>query len=138
MSASIKLEGLEDVMAAIDDLYDEEKIADVLGKSCALVERDAKTSAPKGDGALRNSITSKVDGLTGIVFTPLFYAPYVEYGTGLFSVKGGRTDVPWRYKDDKGNWHTTSGQKPQPYLIPALNNNREEIAKLFMEVIKSD
>jgi HK97 gp10 family phage protein len=78
---------------------------------------------------LRRSITSKVesrgDRVEGIVFTPLEYAPYVEFGTGLFAEEGGRKDVPWSYKDDKGQWHTTSGMKPQPYLRPALNENRE-------------
>ncbi len=131
----IKIENLDGVIAAIDNLYNEEKLQDALGKACALVERDAKMKAPKNTGELRNSITSKIEGNEGIVYTPLLYAPYVEYGTGLFSVKGGRTDVPWRYKDDKGEWHTTSGMKPQPYLFPALSDNRDEIVKMFAEVI---
>jgi len=82
---------------------------------------------------LARSITSKVENLEGIVFTPLEYAPYVEYGTGLFAEGGGRTDVPWRYQDAKGEWHTTSGQNPQPYMRPALNENKERIVKTIKE-----
>ena len=83
---------------------------------------------------MRRSITSKVDGLTGIVFTPLEYAPYVEYGTGLFAENGaGRKDVPWNYQDDKGEWHSTRGQKPQPFMRPALNENRTEIIRIIKE-----
>lgn len=110
-----------------------------LQKACALVEREAKQLAPKDTGALRRSITSKVDYegsdlLVGEVFTPLEYAPYVEYGTGLFAEEGGRKNVPWTYEDDKGEYHTTYGQHPQPYLRPALENNREKI----LEIIKED
>ena len=73
--------------------------------------------------------------MVGTVFTPLEYAPYVEYGTGLFAEKGGRKDVPWHYQDDKGEWHSTSGQKPQPFMRPALNENREEIMRIIKEAL---
>lgn len=108
--------------------------------SCALVERKAKEKAPKDTGALKRSITSKVeregDDYVGYVFTPLEYAPYVEYGTGLFAEKGGRQDVPWHYQDDEGNWHTTSGQHPQPFMRPALYESREEIVRIVKEALK--
>ena len=97
------------------------------------MERSAKELAPKDTGALRRSITSKVEGTEGIVYTPLEYAPYIEYGTGLFAENGGRADVPWNYKDDKGEWHSTSGIKPQPFMRPALNQNRENIIRLIKE-----
>jgi len=54
------------------------------------VEAEAKKNAPKGTGELRRSITSRVEDDKGIVYTPLEYAPYVEYGTGLFAENGGR------------------------------------------------
>lgn len=131
----IRLEGLDEVLASFDDLADLDTVQDALKKACALVERSAKQKAPKGTGELRRSITSKVEGTTGEVFTPLHYAPYVEYGTGLFAEEGGRTDVPWTYQDDKGEWHTTSGMKPQPYMRPALNENREQIIRIIKEGI---
>jgi HK97 gp10 family phage protein len=68
----------------------------------------------------------------------LEYAPYVEFGTGLFAENGGRTDVPWCYQDDEGNWHTTSGMKPQPYMRPALEENRNEIINILKEAITND
>jgi HK97 gp10 family phage protein len=131
---SIKFEGLEEVLDAID-IADPKKIEMALGKACALVERSAKQNAPKDTGALRRSITSKVENSEGIIYTPLEYAPYVEYGTGLFAEGGGRKDVPWSYQDDEGNWHTTSGQKPQPFMRPALNENRAEILRILTEAL---
>ena len=129
----IEFEGLDEVLEEIESLADTGELEATLGKACALVERSAKELAPKDTGALRRSIASKVEGTEGIIYTPLEYAPYIEYGTGLFAENGGRADVPWNYKDDKGEWHSTSGIKPQPFMRPALNQNRENIIKLIKE-----
>ena len=130
---SIEFEGLEEVLNSLEGLADTANLEEALGKACAIVEASAKKKAPKDSGDLRRSITSKVENNEGIVFTPLEYAPYVEYGTGLFAESGGRTDVPWNYQDDKGNWHSTSGMKPQPFMRPALYENREEILRIIKE-----
>lgn len=123
------------LLKRIDGMCSETNISTAIGKACALVEGEAKKKAPKDTGALRRSISSTVKGLEGIVFTPLEYAPYVEYGTGLFAEKGGRKNVPWYYKDEEGKWHITSGQHPHPYMRPALNENREEVLRLIKEGI---
>ena len=133
----IKFEGLEEVLNSIDSLADLEGLQSALGKACAVVEASAKQKAPKDTGALARSITSKIEDTEGIIFTPLEYAPYVEYGTGLFAEEGGRS-TPWIYKDDKGEWHKTSGQKPQPFMRPALEENREKIINILKEGIGND
>lgn len=139
---SLELTGLESLVKRLESLEDAKKLKKNMGKACALVERTAKQKAPKDTGELRRSITSEVevtdDAVIGTVFTPLEYAPYVEYGTGLFAEGGGRTDVPWRYQDDEGNWHSTSGQHPQPYMRPALDENIEEIKKIIAEGLTDD
>lgn len=124
---NVKVEGMDNVLEMLDHVTSGVNVQQALMKCCAIVERSAKQLAPKDTGALRRSITSKVEGEKGIVFTPLEYAPYVEYGTGLFAEAGGRADTPWSYQDDKGEWHSTSGQKPQPFMRPALENNRAKI-----------
>ena len=130
-----EIKGLDSLNEKLDSLLDRESIERALGKCCALVERSAKQKAPKDNGDLRRSITSKVERegneIVGTVFTPLEYSSYIEFGTGLFAEKGGRKDVPWNYKDDKGEWHTTSGMPPQPYMRPALNENRQEILRVL-------
>lgn len=131
-----EFEGLDNIAKMLDGI--EGNAIEGLGKACALVERAAKRKAPKGKGNLRRSITSVVEGTEGIVYTPVEYAPYVEYGTGLFAEGGnGRQDVPWHYQDEKGNWHTTSGMNPQPFLRPALIENQEKIMKLIKREIKN-
>jgi HK97 gp10 family phage protein len=138
----IRIDGLNDLEERLESLLGGEALKKAMGNACALVERSAKQKAPKDTGALRRSITSEVreEGgeVIGVVFTPLEYAPYVEYGTGLFAEKGGRSDVPWCYQDDKGEWHSTSGMKPQPFMGPALNENREQIKRVLKEAITDD
>lgn len=119
--------GLDEILSDLDKLVDPQKLERGLGKAAMIVERDAKKKAPKDSGELRRSISSEVQGKSAVVFTPLEYAPYVEYGTGLFAENGGRKDVPWSYQDDEGNWHSTSGQHPQPFLRPALQENKQRI-----------
>lgn len=133
MSAEIKIEGLDEILYKLDKISSNANIEEALGTCCAVVEKSAKQKAPKDTGALRRSITSKVEGNQGIIFTPLEYAPYVEYGTGLFAESGGRKDVPWNYQDDEGEWHSTSGQKPQPFMRPALEENKQLIKQILKE-----
>lgn len=134
MATEITIKGMDEVLDRLLNVTDQATINKALGKACALVERSAKQNAPKGNGDLRRSITSTVRDGVGIVFTPLEYAPYIEYGTGLFAEDGnGRKDVPWHYKDEKGEWHTTSGMPPRPYMRPAMNENRENIKRIIRE-----
>ena len=127
----VKITGLTELTQKLDSLLD---INDGMKKCCALVERSAKEKVPVQTGELRRSITSKVENngreITGTIYTPLEYAPYGEDGTGLFAEKGGRP-TPWCYQDDKGEWHTTSGQPPQPYMRPALDENRTTILEIL-------
>ncbi len=135
---AIEFKDLEKVLDSIESLADVQRLDAALGKACAVVEASAKQKAPKGDGELRRSITSKVENYDGIVYTPLEYAPYVEYGTGLFAEEIGRTDVPWHYQDEKGEWHSTSGMPPHPYMRPALEENREKIVEILREGLLND
>ena len=78
------------------------------------IERDAKKKAPVDTGNLRGSIASRVirntDGeVTGVVGSNVKYAPFQEFGT--------------------------SKMEAQPYLRPAVEENREKIRELLGEGI---
>lgn len=154
MAYVITVNGLEELNNVLDKLknYDAEK---ALNKACILVENEAKRNVTNNGtvktGELRNSITHKVDNGVGEVYTNLTYAPYVEYGTGVWSSQhNGRTDVPWVYYVPGGYWYedprtgerklsfwcSTIGQKPHPYLIPALNNNRTKVVSIIRDDIE--
>lgn len=136
---NIEFEGVENLTQRLNKMSDTAALKKSLEAATLLVERSAKQKAPKDTGALRRSITSKVEGLEGIIYTPLEYAPYIEYGTGLFAEKGnGRKEVPWNYQDDEGKWHSTSGLKPQPFMRPSLDENRQKIVDTLKEGVMND
>lgn len=129
------IKGLESLINKLDKLSDA-SVKEALNKSCLMVEADAKVNCPVDDGQLRQSITSEVDGNTGAVGTNVEYAPYVHQGTGIYAVKGDGRQDRWSYQDAKGEWHSTIGQQPNPFLEKALDSNREDIKKLFQEEIR--
>lgn len=110
----------------------------ILNRACILVENDAKVKCPVDDGTLRNSITHRVEDKTGYVYTNVEYAPYVEYGTGIWAEEGNGRQTPWVYCDDEGEFHTTIGQHPQPYMRPALDENVQNIKQLIAAEIKKE
>ena len=137
---SVKVDGIEEVTKYFKSKLSTEDTRKALLKAGALVERSAKQKCPKDNGQLAQNIQFEVDaqGTTCTVYNPLEYAPYVECGTGLYAEEGGRKDVPWHYQDEKGNWHTTSGQVPQPFLRPALTENENKIAELLKGALLDD
>lgn len=137
---SISIRGINEVVEALGKPLSNDNIEAILTRACLLVERSARQKAPKGKtGDLRKYINHKVEGTEGIVFNPLEYAPYVEYGTGLYAENGGRTDVPWAYEDEEtGELIWTAGQHPMPFMRPALDENRKEIIQMFREGITSN
>ena len=139
--SDVKIEGLNNLLAKLNEYADPAQLKQSMEKCCAIVEASAKEKAPKDTGALRRSISSRVEetanGVEGVIFTPLEYAPYIEYGTGLFAEDGGR-QTPWSYQDDEGNWHTTKGQPPRPYMRPALTENRDQILERLRGLLLND
>lgn len=133
----VRFEGLDDILKSIDELVDVAGLEQAMNKACLVVENQAKKNADafRDTGDLTRSIKHKVEfegnEITGVVYSELLYAPYREFGTGLFAEEGGRKDVPWHYQDDKGNWHSTSGMKPQPYLRPALEAKAKVVKKII-------
>lgn len=121
---------MEDVSNNIKVFIDKQlpqAIEEGLRKACIVVQDAAKVKCPVDDGQLRQSITYKIEECKGIVGTDVEYAPYVEYGTGIYATQGGGRTTPWVYQDAKGEYHTTRGMKAQPFLMPAAEENLQEI-----------
>lgn len=136
--------GLKELNIKLDKLTDINSTKKAMTKSVLKIERDAKTLCPVDTGALRRSIASQVEEnaygqVEGTVYSPLDYAIWVNNRTRLFAMNGdGRKDVPWHYQDEQGNWHSTSGQKPNPFMDKAVLQNEENIRDYFEEQIKED
>lgn len=138
------LEGLNDVLANLEDTIDKIKVCEsvAIDRGCQMIENKAKELCPVDDGILRASITHKVQEssvgtITGTVGTGVEYAPYVHQGTGLFAVNGDGRKEPWVYKDAKGQFHKTIGQKPQPFLLDASIGEMDAVIRQISEVMKN-
>lgn len=112
-----------------------------LDKAGYIVENRAKELCPVGDdGQLRQSISHRIDNNNAVYISAKQpYAIYAEYGTGIYAIHGdGRKDVPWSYQDEQDIWHTTYGERPQPYLHPALEQTRDEVVRIFRQTIREE
>lgn len=98
----------------------------------------AKDLVPVDTGNLRNSISYRVDASNKevVIGTNNEYAAYVELGTGKYAESGGRQD-PWVYQDSEGNWHHTAGQKPQPYLRPAVADHKQTYINIIRDELEN-
>lgn len=92
---------------------------------------------PMDIGNLKNSIAHKVSESEKAAYigTNSEYGPYVELGTGKH-YPGGRQE-PWSYKDERGEWHTTSGQKAQPYLKPAVADHKDTYRNIIKDEMEN-
>lgn len=155
----LEIKGLEGLIERLDGMANPATIENAITRATLLVEREAKKKAPKG--TIAGSITSTIDGTQGIVYTPVEFAPYVELGTGKFSIhpQGGRKELPWVYvegstvksskktiytdqsarqmvaamREDGLDAHMTYGQHPQPFMRPAIDENRDRIVEILRE-----
>lgn len=130
-------EALENELAELVAVKLPARLKEAMEKACLVVEADAKNNAPSVDGTLRASITHSVesedDSVIGYVGSNLDYAPYVHQGTGIFALMGnGRKQVPWTYYDAKrGEFVSTSGIEPHPFIQEAIEKNRAGIIDYF-------
>lgn len=100
------------------------------------VENNAKLHIPVDTGTLRRSITHQIINNTTVeIGTNLEYAPYVELGTGIHALNGNGRQTPWKYKDAKGEWHTTEGQPPKLYMKQGLADSEADIVAIINKEI---
>jgi len=91
------------------------ELEQAMQESVLWVERDAKRFAPVDTGTLRASIASMVEGavkdeIRGIVGSNVEYAPFQEMGT--------------------------SKMDANPFLMPAVEKNRDRILKRFRKAVQ--
>lgn len=78
-----------------------------LKKAAEAVAAQAREQCPIDTGALKNSISVSADGNSAVISANTDYAGYVEFGTSKMAA--------------------------QPFLVPALINNRAAIIDIFLK-----
>lgn len=140
-----EIKGLNSLMKKLDNLGGdvEKTLYQSVNKMGLFVQREAKELAPVDTGDLKQSIICTTvqanNKISSVISTNSDHAAYVEFGTGK---KGENTPVEGKYpgtlayKQDK--WRVNipdvgvrwiEGQPAQPYLYPALKNNRDEVIR---------
>ena len=110
---SIKIEGLEKLNNRLQQYVNDAKkrVRNTVHETLLLIESDAKQLAPVDTGYLRSSIHANFYGeLAGTVSANADYGIYVEFGT--------------------------YSQRPQPYLTPAYQKNKEEFLRALKQALK--
>ena len=100
-----------------------------LEEAASLVEDQAIDNSPVDTGQLKGSFAHTVDDSKNEaqVGNTAEHSIYVEMGTGEYALKGNGRQGGWRYQDDKGEWHYTTGQKPVRMLHNAFNSKKSAI-----------
>ncbi|AMY05229.1 hypothetical protein CD149_10290 [Staphylococcus condimenti] len=127
-----------DLVAELEDYRDEmEKwVEKGILKTTLAIYNTAVALAPVDLGFLKESIDFKIndDGFSSVISVGAGYAVFVEYGTGVHSEGPGGSrahKIPWTYKGDDGEWHTTYGQQAQPFWNPAIDEGRKVFNRYF-------
>lgn len=159
---SLELDGLKAVMQQLKTLENVTKkdIKDEFNKVGLEIVNDAKRLAPVDEGALRNSISHKLNGYELEITASAVYAAYVEFGTRKYAASyvsklppdwrtyaakfkgrtGGGTDkllrniIEWVKRKGIGGATTKSGKiSKSKSSIEAMNNTAYIIALRILQ-----
>lgn len=130
---NIKLENYKEVREAVSKYP--ETVKGVLYSEIEIlvedIERGAKKRVPVDTGALRASIRSDYRDGVGEVRADMYYAPYIEFGTGAYvDVPRGLESYAIQFK---GRGIRQVNLPARPYFF---NTTREEIPKMLKRLVK--
>lgn len=99
-------------------------------------------------GALYESVRGEVEyeahAVRGVVLADArnedgtAYAEFIEFGTGIYNEHGDGRKTPWRYKNRDGEWITTRGSHPYPFMRPAFAACKDKLNKDMQKAIRID
>lgn len=146
-------------IAQIEAWSNEKKSAlrDVTNEYALNIQAGAKRRVPTDTGLLKSRIVIEPADWGDFslkIGTRVFYAPYVEWGTGKFAShpdipgrstpwafpvpQAGRTVYNWRRLTIDGQeYYLTSGAKPHPFLLPAFEEEKPKYEAAVKAVFRS-
>lgn len=102
------------------------------------LEAQVKRNTPVDTGQLKGSWDYKVQEHKGeaVIGSPLENAIWNEFGTGQYALHGDGRKTPWKYKDIKGKWHTTTGKRPNRSLFYAFERLKPKLQTALANKLK--
>lgn len=121
------------VNKALDDAVS----AFLLEASAGIVSAAARGSRIDS-GQLKGSWKANVNESKGeaVIGSELENAIWEEFGTGEYAAKGDGRKGGWSYQDDSGNWHHTTGKKPNRTLQRAFDSTKGKIINRAKQIFK--
>ena len=139
MGINIEIDGLDNILDNLENISSklDGAVQNGVAKGGKAIQAQCKAECPVDTGELRNSIVEETTGgggkYTSEIGPTVDYGIYVEMGTGIYA---GERQTPWRYQDSKGQWHTTRGQRPQPYMEPGFEAGKDEAVEILTNEVQ--
>lgn len=137
MDIKINIDGLDGILEKLSPEKIDTAVQKGVSSGGKIMQGGCKALCPVATGELRNSINENTNGgggcYTSTIGTNKEYAIYVEKGTGIHA--GGR-QTPWRYQGSNGQWYTTKGQPPQPFMEPGVEMTKDEAIQTLVNNVK--
>lgn len=124
VGAKIDQAQLKQLVGKMDELkrYSKQGLSDEIGAIAMNAARRAKRIAPASAGpTLKRQIGSQAMGMNAVVYAKTHYAPYVEFGTGMFvdlsetKALGIPDSYAWQFKGKKDGY-----MHPQPFFFNSI------------------
>ena len=132
--ANVKFEDYTiEVLGAMDN-----RINAVLEECAGELESQAKRNTRVDTGRTKNSWQHTVvnDSHTAYIGSNYENAIWEEFGTGEYALAGNGRKGGWTYKDEKGDWHKTTGKKPSRAFWKAFNSLKNKIVQRLENSLK--
>ena len=95
------------------------------------LESQTKRNSRVATGRTKNSFRHVVDDETHTAYigSDMENAIWEEFGTGEHALNGDGRKGGWRYKDERGEWHYTTGKKPSRAFWRAYTSLKTAIVR---------
>ena len=136
---SFELRGLDKLQKRLNSLATLADVQGVVKKHGSQMHQSAMRKSPVDSGALKRSIVLDIDGkgLEAKVGSTMEYAPYIEYGTGIYATNGAGRKTPWVYFNVKlGRFVKTQGMRAQPFIRPSYYEQRNKFTSDLEKLMK--
>lgn len=117
-----------------------EKIGSFLVEASREIVSQTVSNSRRKTGQTAGSFDAEIDESAGraVIGSDYENAIWEEFGTGIYAINGdGRKNVPWRYQDERGVWHKTSGKTASRAFFKAFQSSESKIIARAKEVFSS-
>lgn len=104
-----------------------DRASELMHDTSRYAQQTAMQNARRRSGELEEGIELHGSGLDYAVVATAGHSIYNEFGTGIYAEGQSRAhEIPWVYYDEYlGEFFTTYGLKPQPFMRPGYEAGKE-------------